>query len=399
MKSSLGFVLLSCASSLIFSGCAQLSLSTLNNTGTAAEMAANPAGGRRTFEAREVWVKRTTTADILGFRKINRMKPLLFKDLVIQANGMDGIGAYNKTTGQEVWRTAIENGAEPSATLINDRLFVGASDGQFYSLDASTGKIIWTFPTRIETLSEPLLVEGVLYFLTGNNTLYALDAATGKQNWLYSRQDPSSLSIRGGSKPGYRNGTLYVGFSDGSIVAFLASTGAVKWEKQLSKNKKFRDLDSDPLVEGDFLYVLGYDDQTYCLRAATGEMVWKSDFGGYGSILLAGERIYFASTSGEFVALNKETGQKVWTYTLDQGVATSASQHKGLIVFGESLGALRILDARNGKSISAFYPGRGILSPPTIDDKAGAVYFISNEANLYALKIGWVIPQHIPYLQ
>lgn len=354
---------------------------------------------KRVFETRELWARSTTTTDTLGFRKINRMKPLLFKDLVIQANGLDGVLAFDKFSGQEKWRLNIANGAEPSAAIVNERLFLGASDGQFYSINAENGKIIWTFPTRIETLSEPLLVEGVLYVLTGNNSLYALDAATGRQMWLYSRQDPSSLSIRGGSKPALRNGTLYVGFSDGSLVALLASTGALKWEKQLSRNKKFRDLDTDPLIEGDYIYVLGYDDHAYCLRAATGEQVWKSELGGYGAILLAGDRIYFGSSNGQFVALNKETGKKVWGFPLKEGIATSASLYKGLIVFGESQGALQILDAATGRQISSFSPGKGILSPPLVDEAQNTVYFISNEANLYSLKIGWVIPQHIPYLQ
>lgn len=379
----------------ILAGCSSLSLSSLSEV---ASDSAGPGKGR-VFESREMWVKQTTEKDNLGFRKINRMRPLIYKDLVIQANGIDGLAAYSKNNGQEKWRLPIENGAEPSAALINDRLFIGASDGQLYSVEASTGKVVWTFPTRIETLSEPLLVDGVLYLLTGNNTLYALDAATGKQNWLYSRQDPSSLSIRGGSRPAYRNGTLYVGFSDGAVVAFLATTGAVKWEKQLSKNKKFRDLDADPLVEGDYLYILGYDDKAYCLRAATGENVWTSDFGGYGSILMSGARIYFASSEGQFVALNKETGQKVWTYAVPQGIATSAALYKGLVVFGESQGALKALDASNGKEIYSFSPGRGIFSPPAVDEKEGRVYFISNEANLYSLRIGWFTPQHIPYLR
>jgi outer membrane protein assembly factor BamB len=359
----------------------------------------NPPRTQRHFVTNEVFVKRTTEADNLGFRKISRMKPLLYKDWVIQANGLDGIGAYDRLTGSEKWRLPIVNGAEPSATLIKDRVFIGASDGQFYSIDAETGKVVWTFPTKIETLSEPLLNEGVLYILTGNNSLFALDAATGKQLWLYTRQDTSSLSIRGGSKPALRNGTLYVGFSDGSIVALLAQNGALKWEKQLSHNKKFRDLDSDPLLEGDFMYVTGYDDHVYCLRAATGETVWQAPYGGYGSILLSGDRLYLASSSGEFLALQKETGQKVWSFPLKEGIATGASMLKGLVVFGESQGALQILDAASGKQISSFSPGRGILSPPTVDEKTGMVYFISNEANLYALRVGWSNKAQIPYLR
>jgi len=356
-------------------------------------------GENRVFEARNLWVKRTTAFENLGFRKISRMKPILYKNWVIEANGLDGIAAYNAQTGAEKWRLPILNGAEPSATLINDRIFIGASDGQFYCIHAETGNVLWSFPTRIENLSEPLLHEGTLYFLTGSNSVYALDAATGKQLWLYTRQDPASLSIRGGSKPAIRNGTIYVGFSDGAVVALLAANGAVKWEKQLSKNKKFRDLDSDPVIDGDFLYLLGYDDQTYCLRAATGDLVWKADLDGYGSILMAADRLLFATSNGQFVALNKETGAKIWSYTLKSGIATSASLYKGTVVFGESQGSLRILESGTGKEMASYNPGKGILSPPSVDEKNGVAYFISNEANLYAIKIGWVRAPAIPYLR
>lgn len=367
--------------------------------GACSQLQVQSPQARRVFQVDEVWVQQTTARDNLGFRKINRMKPLFYKNMVLQANGIDGVAALDRATGQLKWRLPISQGAEASAALINDRLFLGGSDGQFYAIQADQGKVLWTFPTRIETLSEPLLHEGTLYVLTGNNTLYALDAATGKQLWLYSRQDTSSLSIRGGSKPALRNGTLYVGFSDGALVALLASNGAVKWEKQLNRNKKFRDLDTDPLLEGDYLYVLGYDDHMYCLRAATGEQVWMSPVGGYGSILLSGERLYYAGSSGEFMALNKETGQKVWSFPLKEGIATSASLLKGLVVFGESQGALRILDAASGKEVASFSPGRGILSPPTVDEEAGRIYFISNEANLYSLKVGWQNAPLIPYLR
>jgi outer membrane protein assembly factor BamB len=60
---------------------------------------------------------------------------------------------------------------------------------------------------------------------------------------------------------------------------------------------------------------------------------------------------------------------------------------------------LQILDAASGKQISSFNPGRGILSPPTVDEKTGMVYFISNEANLYGLRVGWSNKAEIPYLR
>jgi outer membrane protein assembly factor BamB len=99
------------------------------------------------------------------------------------------------------------------------------------------------------------------------------------------------------------------------------------------------------------------------------------------------------------LALNKETGQKIWSYSLKKGIATSPVLHKGLLIFGESQGSLIILDSGSGKLISSFDPGRGILSPPAVEKKNDLIYFISNEANLYAIKAGWDSKASFSYLR
>lgn len=345
---------------------------------------------KREYEVKAAWIRRTTEKDNLGFRKINRMTPVLAGDLVIQGNGLDGIVAYSRDNGQERWRLPIENGAEPSATLIRDRLFVGASDGNFYSIEASTGKVQWTFNTKSENLAAPLLADGIVYFLAGNSVFYALDAATGHQVWLYSRQDTSQFSIRGGSQAALSNGTLYVGFSDGSVVALNAKTGSSLWEVQLNRNKRFRDIDATPVVDNGQIYVAGYDDKLYCISADKGEVVWRIDGGGYSGVTVVGDKLIYPTTNGEVQALNKASGDKLWSYKLKDGIATQVVTYKGVLVFGESQGALRFLDANAGAEVGSFEPGRGILSSPQVDEKAGRVYFISGEANLYAIDAGWI---------
>jgi outer membrane protein assembly factor BamB len=357
------------------------------------------SGGQREFLVSKHWVRQTLTQDNLKYRKINRFQPMAYKDLLIQGNAIDGLVAYERDSGRLVWRRVVPLGVESSGTLINDRLFVGGNDGQYYSIDADDGSVLWTFPIRIEALSQPLLDNGVLYFLTGNNSLYALDASSGKQLWQYSRQDATQLTVRGGSRPVIKNGTLFVGFSDGAFVAVLASNGAVKWEKQLSKNKKFRDIDSDPVIDGDFVYIAGFDDQTYALRAATGDIVWSVKQGGYGQLLMNGDHLYLASSDSKILKLKKESGDTVWTFTMKQGVASLGGFLPGILVFGGSSDDLYFLDLQNGKLIERFTPGRGIFSAPLVDEKKGQVAFISGEGNLYLMNARWAYKKHIPYLR
>src|SRR3712207_7702884 len=53
---------------------------------------------------------------------------------------------------------------------------------------------------------------------------------------------------------------------------------------------------------------------------------------------------------------------------------------------GEMSGALRFLDARSGELLGEFAPGRGVTSKATVDSLKGEVYFMSHDANLYALQ-------------
>ncbi|MBK9322516.1 MAG: PQQ-binding-like beta-propeller repeat protein [Bdellovibrionaceae bacterium] len=356
---------------------------------------------KRELQVRDVWVREGTLKENLGFRKINRMSPLILGEALIQSNAIDGIAAYNKDSGQTLWRLNIQNGSEAGAAIIKDRLFFGASDGLFYSVSAKDGKVLWTFPTNTENISEPLLdtSTGVVYFQSGANIVYALDAESGRQIWLYSRQDNSNLSIRGGARPTLDNGHLYVGFSDGALVKLNAKTGSLLWELVLNRNKKFRDIDASPVIDGDQMFVSGYDDKLYCVSVAKGEILWKMDRGGYYPVTIAGEKIFYSTTTGELWALQKSSGQKIWTYTLKDGIATQPKIYKGMVVFGETQGELRFLDANSGKAVASFDPGRGIMSPPLVDEKNDRVYFISGEANVYAIEAKWSYPNWIPYLQ
>lgn len=359
---------------------------------------------RRRFQVSVDWVKRGPEKIHLNYRKINRFQPVFFEHpqagpVVIQGNAIDGVVAYRRRDGQEVWRRPIPNGVEAGAILQGEHLFFGGLDGMFYGVNALDGTVRWSFPTRVENIADPYYHDGLVYFLTGANTLYALEADSGKQAWLYSRQDGQALSIRGGSKPVYQNGTIYAGFSDGAVVALNAKTGAPKWEKPLNRNKRFRDLDSALVIENEFLYVSGFDDAFYALRSATGEIAWKFDQGGYGAMTVTADRIYYASSESEMVALNKTTGQKLWGVKLATGLPTAPVLSRGLLVFGASQGELTWVDAGTGREVARFNTGSGVLAQPLVDEKTNHLFVISSEGNVYAIQAGWKLASLIPYLR
>jgi len=121
-------------------------------------------------------------------------------------------------------RTADEQRFSP-LTQINHRTI--GELGLAWSLDLERGA------RSLE--ATPLAVDGTLYFTTSLSILYAVDGESGKQLWRY---DPQSwkFNARGmrtvqGYHRGvaYLDGRLFLGTSDGRLVALDAKTGTVIW--------------------------------------------------------------------------------------------------------------------------------------------------------------------------
>lgn len=345
-------------------------------------------GSRTQWDFHPVWVQNTLANPNTGFRKINRMTPLIYKDQIIVGNSIDGLVCYNLNSRQEMWRILIPQGIEASAAIINDRLFAGSQNGKVYSIDLSKGQILWTFDTKSEVVAEPLLNDGVLYFISGSQSVFALDASSGKQLWTYNRQDTSSLmTVRGGAKPALSDGSLYFGFSDGSVVSLNAKTGTPQWEITLNRNTRFKDIDASPVVSGDMLFISSYDDKVYAVSKKKGEIIWKSQFGGASAPLVFSDRLIVASSKGDLASLSKKDGSVIWKIKTNQGIYTEPTLLKGSILVGETQGRILLLDGLTGEQRTSFEPGRGVFTKASISADQSMVYFVSNEGNLYGLNL------------
>ena len=82
-----------------------------------------------------------------------------------------------------------------------------------YALNASTGAIIWNYPTGGGVWSAPAVSEDTVYVGSGDNILYALNVSTGALKWSYETNGAIY------SSPAIADGVVYVGSSDNYIYA------------------------------------------------------------------------------------------------------------------------------------------------------------------------------------
>jgi outer membrane protein assembly factor BamB len=341
------------------------------------------------FVVEKRWVRHTLNQEYLQGRRVHRSAPIITDKLVIGANAIDGVVAYDRATTNVRWRLDIKDGVEGGMQLAEDALYFGAGDGQLYAVQPENGKVLWTYPLKAEGIAEPLVANGVLYVLGGNNVAHALNAKTGKLLWIYNRREASNISVRGGSQPALAGDLILIGFSDGALVALNKSSGSIVWEQVLNRNKRFRDVDATPVVDGDTVFASSYDGSLYALGRSDGKILWSIDEGGYDEVLVNGTTIYFTSTTGKTMALDKASGKVLWSKENPAGIAIGPVLFRNVLMVGEMEGALRFLDVRNGDLLGEFAPGRGVTSRPAIDPKKGEVYFMSHDANLYALRVNW----------
>lgn len=332
------------------------------------------------------WVRSTLKNDYYGARVLHRFEPIQYEDLIIQGNAVDGIVAYTQDKGKKIWQLPIKNGVEAGGVINAGKLYFAAGDGFVYCVKAVNGEILWKFPIKSEGIGQPTVADGKVFVVSGSNIAYAINADTGKLIWPYKRPDTSNLSIRGASQPLVEDGVAYIGFNDGYVVALRASTGKEIWQKRLTDNRRFKDVDAHPVIYKGNLYITSFDGALYKLNAKTGETIWKAKEGGFSAATVDDDTVYYASSSGGVLAVENATGKAKWRVPVKDGYATQPKLHMGFLIFGESSGRLKVLDAQSGKLVSSFHPGRGVTSSPLVL-KDGKIYFISKEANIFAMRL------------
>jgi outer membrane protein assembly factor BamB len=259
----------------------------------------------------------------------------------VAANGVlytqdldSNVQAINLTSGKVIWTHKYNspNEGPNGLTFANGNLY-GATNRAAFSLDAATGKQLWT-KTLVRNASEgidmaPGYNDGAVYvstvpgnpntFYAGNGqaVLWALDASTGTTRWKFD-EVPANLwssahkNINSGggmwNPPSFdTQGNLYIGVSNpapftgsakfpwgssrpgpdlytDSIVKLNSKTGKLIWHYQLTPHDIYDwDLENSPILSTSngrpVVIDAGKAGFMIAVDAQTGKLVWKRSVG------------------------------------------------------------------------------------------------------------------------
>ena len=151
------------------------------------------------------------------------------------------------------WTFAYPGSKNSQVTVAGDRLFIGATTGTVYSLNAKTGCTYWRYDAPGAVRAAPVVARlaaapsgYVVYISDFTQTVHALDAASGRVIWSSPKLENHPRAMLTGAAALYKD-VLYVPVSSseevaittpgyiccsfrGSVVALDAKTGRQLWK-------------------------------------------------------------------------------------------------------------------------------------------------------------------------
>lgn len=175
-------------------------------------------------------------------------KPLVTDDVVYIATENDVIEAFDRRTGEALWRFERQPTEgfyvteHAGLALADRRLLTGFTDGAVVALDPGDGRVLWTRETaadapagRTDDLrftdvdTTPLVVGQTIYVASFAAGLYALEASSGSVLWRRSEW----TGVTGITEaPG---GQLILSSGDLGVVAVRARDGERVWETAIPR--------------------------------------------------------------------------------------------------------------------------------------------------------------------
>lgn len=335
----------------------------------------------------------------------SRLSPVHADGVVFAADRHGRVTAVNVDSGRQAWRTDLSPDRPfslnpfrkgPPArlsggiTYANGTLYLGTENGEMFALDASDGSIQWRVNVPGEVVSAPAYGEGYLIAHLGNGLIYAMNAENGDERWRHEEEVPT-LSLRGTSSPVVSAGGVMVGTNNGRAAVLILENGQLAWDERVtapsggSDLDRMVDIDANPVVRGETLYLLSFNGELVAMQLRNGEVMWRRDYQGYRTPQVTASRIYLTTTRSHIVELDRMSGNERWRNNALYGRSlTEPTVMSNHVVTADRFGVIHWLDRSNGQVVGRHELRRDSVqvAPLRVDDK---VIVQTNNGRLIAL--------------
>jgi outer membrane protein assembly factor BamB len=301
--------------------------------------------------------------------------------------------AMNAGNGQVLWERETglpySGGPEVGAKYI----ILGSSDGDIVALSVGDGTARWNARVDSEILSVPRIAGSSVVVHTLDDNVYAFDLNSGEQLWRYTYPAPV-LTLRGSSTPVIAGDSAIVGISGGKLVNLELESGLPLWETTVtpphgrSELERIADIDADPVIVGDLIYVATYNGDLAAVDLNTGAVLWRRELSAHAGVTAAAGMLYVTDSDDVVWAATPDDGTGTWKQeALKYRRLTAPAVVGNLIAVGDLEGYVHWLDRRDGRLVAQDKVAGGpITARPLVS--AGKLYVYADDGTVAALSAG-----------
>lgn len=310
--------------------------------------------------------------------------------------------------GGLLWKTSLvadfdrkSSVAGGGVAVAGGKVFATTGFGEVVALDAGSGSVLWRQRMDGPIAGAPAVEGGKVYVVSRDGTALALDPANGKILWQVAGTRKNG-GIQGPASAAVVGDTVMMPFATGEVLAVSATDGTPKWRAAVV-GKRFnlavagmRDLTGDPVVSGGVMYVGSSSGRTVAVNAETGERLWSAEEGALNAPLVVGGSVFVVSDTARLVRLDAASGGVIWATDMPYHVKEKPKKWKaihahfgpvlagGRVAVASSDGMLRLFNATDGALVAtAEIPG-GAASAPVL--AGGMLLVMGGNGQIHAFR-------------
>lgn len=284
------------------------------------------------------------------------------------------------------------------------KLIVSSGFGSVRALDPVSGAEIWAQDLNASTTGTPSISRGLVYVVSGDNVAWAIDSDTGRVAWqLDGFSEAGNVSnVSGGPAPAVGEDLVVFAFGSGDMQAAFRKGGLRRWDAAVAGQRRgvaastVSDITGDPVIDGAVVYAGSHSGRIVAVNVESGARLWTAKDGALGPVWPAVGSLFAVTDRNELVRLDAETGTRIWGTKLPFFVREDRRRRSEIVAhYGPVIAGGRVLVASNDGLVRSFDPATGAqVSAVEIPDGAstnpvvagGTLYVVSRKGVLHAIR-------------
>jgi len=280
-------------------------------------------------------------------------------------------------------------------------LFVTSSFGLLTAIDGATGDVRWEQDLGGTGNGAPTYYDGVVYLVANDNTAFAVEADTGRVRWQIDGT-PDTANVMGGPAPALNDKLAVFAYGSGELMGAFRQGGLRLWTATVAGQRAgvavatVADITGDPVIDGSTVYAANHSGRLVALNVDSGERLWTADTGALGPVFPAGGSLFLVSDRNALKRIDAATGAELWSVDLPLFTKNRPRRqseifaHHGPILAGGRLvvassdGLIRFFDPQDGAALGSVAVPGGATTAPVV--AGGTLYVVSGRGQLHAFR-------------